>query len=90
MDTVRPISLEHSQVVILQDIEDASFAAGDVGTVVHICGGAATCEVEFIDLSGEAIAVVMLPIDQVRAPLDDEIASARYFGTDVGEIARSE
>jgi hypothetical protein len=53
--------------------------AGDVGTVVLKHGAAAGYEVEFVTFSGDTVAVVTIPADDLRPVADDEIAHARHF-----------
>jgi hypothetical protein len=68
---------EHDDVVLTEDVPTEGLKAGDIGTVVHIHAKGEACEVEFIYLDGEAIAVVTLRADQVRPIKTGEIAHAR-------------
>ncbi len=57
---------EHDCIVLTQDIADEGLQAGDVGTVVHIHGGGAAYEVEFMTLTGETVAVATVLKSQLR------------------------
>jgi hypothetical protein len=67
---------ELKTVILTTDLPDHGLKAGDLGTVVlvHEHGG---CEVEFMTLGGETVAVVSLSPDQVRPVGHREIAHAR-------------
>jgi hypothetical protein len=67
---------ELDSVVVLRDLPDHGLRAGDVGTIVllHHDRG---YEVEFMTLTGETLAVVSLPNDQVREIRPREIAQVR-------------
>jgi len=69
---------EHDTVVLASDLPDIGLKAGDVGTVVlvHPAGG---CEVEFMTLGGETLAVVSLSVEQLRPIRTREIAHARQI-----------
>jgi len=69
---------EHDIVVLASDLPDIGLKAGDVATVVlvHPAGG---CEVEFMTLDGETLAVVSLSMDQLRPIRTREIAHARQI-----------
>ena len=57
---------EHDCVVLKEDVTAEGLQPGDVGTVIHIHQGGAGYEVEFMTLTGETVAVVMLMASQVR------------------------
>jgi Domain of unknown function (DUF4926) len=67
---------ELKTVILTADLPEYGLKAGDLGVVllVHRHGG---YEVEFMTLDGEAVAVVSLSPDQVRAARYREIAHAR-------------
>ena len=67
---------ELDSVVLTVDLPDHGLARGDIGTVV-LLHGESGYEVEFVALDGETLAVVSLPVDQVRAIGPREIAQAR-------------
>lgn len=68
---------EHDRVVLRTDLPDEKLASGDVGTVVHLHGDGGACEVEFVALDGETVAVVTLERSQVRPVERHEITHAR-------------
>lgn len=67
----------HDRVVLPADLPGEKLAAGDVGTVVHIHRNGKACEVEFVSLGGETIAVVTLEFAQFRPVERREITHAR-------------
>lgn len=68
---------ELDQVVLTTDLPDSGLQAGDIGTVVLVHRGGAGYEVEFVALDGETLAVVSLPVGQVRPIAPREIARVR-------------
>lgn len=68
---------ELSSVVLTQDIPEHGLQAGDLGTVVMVHQHGAGYTVEFMTLSGDTVAVVTLPADQVRPIRANEIARVR-------------
>jgi hypothetical protein len=68
---------EHERVVLTEDIPERGLCKGDLGTVVMVHQGGAGCEVEFVTLDGETVAVVTLTADHVRPIERREIAHAR-------------
>lgn len=72
---------EHERIVLAKDLPEHGLRAGDVGTVVHVYGDGRAFEVEFVALSGKALAVVTVPSDQTRAVREDEIAHVRAMAT---------
>jgi hypothetical protein len=67
---------ELEAVVLLTDLPEYGLERGDLGTIVLLHGDAG-CEVEFLTLDGETVAVVSLRHDQVRPVGHREIAHAR-------------
>jgi len=57
---------EHDCVVLTTDLPEEKLQAGDVGTVVHIHGGGAGYEIEFMTLTGETVAVATVLPSQLR------------------------
>ena len=57
---------EHDCIVLTQDVPDEGLQGGDVGTVVHIYRDGAAYEVEFVKLTGEAVAVATVLPAQLR------------------------
>jgi hypothetical protein len=70
---------EHASVVLRTDMPEHGLTARDIGTVVMVHQGGAGYSVEFMTLTGETVAVVTLPADQVRAIHPDEIAHVRQI-----------
>jgi hypothetical protein len=68
---------EHDCVVLTQDLPGEELKSGDIGTVVHIHGGGAGYEVEFMTLAGETVAVVTLLPTQLR-PISRRDLSPTY------------
>lgn len=68
---------EHDRVVLTADLAGEKLAAGDVGTVVHVCREGKAFEVELVSLDGETVAVVTLEPGQIRAVERREITHAR-------------
>lgn len=64
---------EHGCVVLTTDAPDEGLVAGDVG--IHAGGEA--CEVEFMTLTGDTIAIVTLPKSQVRTLNRHDVAHTR-------------
>jgi Domain of unknown function (DUF4926) len=67
---------ELKTVILTTDLPDHSLKAGDLGTVVLVREHSG-CEVEFMTLGGETVAVVSLSPDQVRPVGHWEMAHAR-------------
>jgi hypothetical protein len=67
---------EHDTLVLASDLPDIGLKAGDVCTVVLVYR-ARGCEVEFMTLDGESLAVVSLSMD--RPIRNREIAHARQI-----------
>jgi hypothetical protein len=68
---------ELSSVVLTADMPERGLQAGDIGTVVMIHQAGQGYTVEFVTLSGDTVAVVTLPADQVRPIRANEIAHVR-------------
>jgi hypothetical protein len=64
---------EHDLVALLYDLPDGSLLRGDVGTVVYLYESGQTVEVEFVNATGETLAVETLPIAHVK-PIDQRRA----------------
>ena len=65
-------------VVLRRDLPAARLKAGDVGTVVLKHGEGVGFEVEFVTFSGDTVAVVTIPAEDLRPVAADEIAHARH------------
>ena len=57
---------EHDCIVLTQDLAAEGLQRGDVGTVIHIHGGGAAYEVEFMTLTGQTVAVATVLSAQLR------------------------
>lgn len=68
---------EHQRVVLTAPIPAEGLEPGDVGTVVHVYGDGAACEVEFVTLGGETAAVVTVDHSEFRPISPGEITHAR-------------
>jgi hypothetical protein len=68
---------EHDCIVLTQDIPDDGLKAGDVGTVVHIHRDAAAYEVEFMTLTGRALAVATVLPAQLRPVSSRDVSHVR-------------
>ena len=68
---------ELDDVVLECDLPQHGLKRGDVGTVVLVHQDGAGCEIEFIALDGETLAVVTLAAGQFREVARSEIAHAR-------------
>jgi hypothetical protein len=66
-------------VVLRRDVPSERLKAGDVGTVVLEHGADAGFEVEFVTFTGDTVAVVTIPAEDLRPVAGDEIAHARHF-----------
>jgi hypothetical protein len=68
---------ELASVVLTTDIHERGLQAGDIGTVVMAHQEGKGYTVEFMTLSGDTVAVVTLPAEQVRPIRTNEIAHVR-------------
>jgi Domain of unknown function (DUF4926) len=68
---------EHDVVVLTKNVAAAGLEAGDIGTVVHVHEGGAGYKVEFMTLTGETVAVVMLRPAQLRQIQARDVAHVR-------------
>jgi hypothetical protein len=68
---------ELASVVLTADLADHGLQAGDIGTVVLVHQGGRGYTVEFLTLSGDTVAVVTVPAEQVREIRSNEIAHVR-------------
>ena len=66
--------------ILTVDLPEHGLCAGDVGTVVerHVVPGREPgYSVEFFDMTGQTVAVVLLPASSLRAPGADDRPSVR-------------
>ena len=68
---------EHDYAVLTTDLPKEGLMVGDIGTVVHVHQGGAGYEVEFMTLTGQTVAIVMLLAGQVRPANERELAHTR-------------
>lgn len=68
-------------VVLLQDLPEERLHAGDVGTVVHVHRGGEGCEVEFMTLTGQTVAVATVLASQVRPVSRRDLTHVRELVT---------
>jgi hypothetical protein len=70
----------YEDVILTVDLPEHDLRAGDVGTVVerHVIPGREDgYSVEFFDMTGQTVAVVVLPVNQLRAPTSADRPSVR-------------
>lgn len=68
---------EHSLVVLDCDPPHERLNRGDVGTVVHVYSGSRGYEVEFVDGSGQTVALITVSEHEVRPIGAGELLHAR-------------
>jgi hypothetical protein len=68
---------ELATVVLTNDVPERGLQAGDIGTVVMVHQDGQGYTVEFLTLHGETVAVVTVPVEQIRPIRINEIAHAR-------------
>jgi Domain of unknown function (DUF4926) len=68
---------ELASVVLTTNLPERGLQAGDIGTVVMVHQEGKGYTVEFLNLSGETVAVVKVPTEQIRPIRTNEIAHAR-------------
>ena len=69
-------------VVLERDLPEHGLRKGDLGTVVETypAGG---LEVEFMTAAGDTVAVVTLPVDDVRTAGEDDMVAVRSLSAGV-------
>ena len=68
---------EFDLVVLQEDVADGRLKAGDVGTILTVYKEGKAFEVEFVTLTGEAVAVETLLPHQIRDARASEMLSVR-------------
>ena len=68
---------ELDTVVLRLDLPEHGLKSGDVGAVVHLYSDRSACEVEFVAAEGRTVAVMTLPMDDIRPMSKDEILHVR-------------
>lgn len=68
---------EFDLVVLQEDMIDGRLKAGDVGTILTVYSEGKAFEVEFVTLTGEAIAIETLLAHQIRPVRSSEVMAVR-------------
>ena len=68
---------EYDLVVLQEEVADGRLKAGDVGTILTVYNGGKAYEVEFVTLTGEAVAVETLLPHQIREVRSSEVMTVR-------------
>ncbi|MFD2573694.1 DUF4926 domain-containing protein [Spirosoma soli] len=68
---------EFDLVVLQEDIANSRLKAGDVGTILTVYSDGKAFEVEFVTLTGEAVAVETLLPHQIRGVRASEVMAVR-------------
>ena len=70
----------YQDVILTEDLPEHGLFAGDVGTLVEkhaVPGKGLGCSVEFFDMTGRTVAVVTVPIGQLRMPTSSDRPASR-------------
>ena len=74
----------YGDVILTRDVTERGLRAGDVGAVVerHVVPGVPEegYSVEFFDMTGNTVAVVMLPANALRLPAAADRPAVRALG----------
>ncbi|CAN5589241.1 DUF4926 domain-containing protein [Spirosoma jeollabukense] len=73
---------EFDLVVLQEDVADGRLKAGDVGTILTVYNEGKAFEVEFVTLTGEAVAVETLLPHQIRDVRASEMLAVRDMAVD--------
>ncbi|MBD2702553.1 DUF4926 domain-containing protein [Spirosoma sp. BT702] len=68
---------EFDLVVLQEDIANGRLKVGDVGTILTVYNNGQAFEVEFVTLTGEAIAIETLLAGQIRPVRPSEVLAVR-------------
>lgn len=68
---------ELASVVLTTNLPERGLQAGDIGTVLTVHQEGKGYTIEFLTLSGETVAVITVPAEQIRPIRTNEIAHAR-------------
>ncbi len=68
---------ELTSVVLTTNLPERGLQAGDIGTVVLVHQEGKGYTVEFMTVSGDTVAVITVPAEQIRPIWTNEIAPAR-------------
>ncbi len=72
---------ELDPVVLTRDLPEHGLEAGDVGAVVHVYAEANSYDVEFVSAEGRTLALVTLPVSDLRTMAGREILHARRLAS---------
>ena len=71
----------YQRVTLSRDLSEYQLKAGDVATLIdfvpHPSGGEDGCVLEVFSASGESIAVVSVPLSNIKTLKNDEILTVR-------------
>lgn len=73
---------EFERAVLLEDLPEAGFKAGDIGTVVHIHREGAGYELEMMTADGHTLDVITVYAHQVRAVNREDMLHVRVVEKD--------
>lgn len=68
---------EFDLVVLQEEVADGRLQAGDVGTILTVYNEGKAFEVEFVTLTGEAVAIETLLAHQIRPVRPSEVMAVR-------------
>ena len=68
---------EFDLVVLQEDMADGRLRVGDVGTILTVYNEGKAFEVEFVTLTGEAVAIETLLAHQIRDVRASEVMAVR-------------
>ncbi|GAB4001309.1 DUF4926 domain-containing protein [Spirosoma daeguense] len=68
---------EFDLVVLQEDISHGRLKSGDIGTIMTVYNNGQAFEVEFVTLTGEAIATETLLANQIRSVRPSEVLAVR-------------
>lgn len=74
----------YKTAILTVDLPEHDLRAGDVGTVVErhqVPGKADGYSLEFFDMTGRTIAVVTVPEQTLRSPIEGEVPTVRFRRT---------
>lgn len=72
---------EFDLVVLTEDVDNGRLKTGDVGTILTAYSEGKAFEVEFVTLTGEAVAVSTLLPHQIRPVRSSEMLTTRDLAT---------
>jgi hypothetical protein len=72
----------YSDVILLKDLPEEGLFAGDIGTVVerhNVTGLETGYSVEFFDMLGNSVAVITVPMSDLRQPNQGDRPAVRLM-----------